>query len=543
MSYDGIFIYNLIKDLQTINGARINNISLDNNVFHFSLYKKDLKRNLKFNLNPGKGFFYLSESTFVKSKTNNQMVEILNNHLKNAIITNISQYKTDRILVLELFYNDFLLGNIKKNLIFEATGRNTNLILTDESFKIIDAFFKSLTGHDRMIFKGFPYEFPVSNKVSFLLYEDTTKNFSPNIIQQDNFLVSTFLGISSKINTYLVNRKLNLPSFINQPIVPTFNVSTNSFYCYNIFLSTENLLFFDDLSFLLEYIEKIKPLNTLKQQQFIDKQIKKQQSKLTTLNDNLAQALTNIKTYKMLGDLVYAYCLENRYNLSSKPVNDDNVVFFNKLDLTKTYNSNAQEFYKKYHKFKRSIAFIKEQINKTKHLLVYLKEVSTYVEITDAKNIINLNTELKALGFKDIKNQNIKQNKTKKAVPLIKRVDLGDFSIYIGKNSIENAYITFELGTSSDLWVHVKDNFGSHVLIKSKVQKEFPNDIINIACMFAIYYSNIKESAKTPVDVVYRKNLKKLAHSFGSSVTYTKYKTYFVTLDLNIIKNFIKEGS
>ena len=39
--------------------------------------------------------------------------------------------------------------------------------------------------------------------------------------------------------------------------------------------------------------------------------------------------------------------------------------------------------------------------------------------------------------------------------------------IYVGKNNLQNDYLTLRFASSDDLWLHTKDIHGSHVIVKS----------------------------------------------------------------------------
>ena len=49
-----------------------------------------------------------------------------------------------------------------------------------------------------------------------------------------------------------------------------------------------------------------------------------------------------------------------------------------------------------------------------------------------------------------------------------------DFHIYVGKNNRQNEYLTLKFANKEDLWLHVQNMPGSHVVIK-KDNKEIPD--------------------------------------------------------------------
>ena len=43
---------------------------------------------------------------------------------------------------------------------------------------------------------------------------------------------------------------------------------------------------------------------------------------------------------------------------------------------------------------------------------------------------------------------------------------IGDDEIWIGKNNIQNDYLTNHLAKGTDYWFHVKDAPGAHVILR-----------------------------------------------------------------------------
>ena len=70
-------------------------------------------------------------------------------------------------------------------------------------------------------------------------------------------------------------------------------------------------------------------------------------------------------------------------------------------------------------------------------------------------------------------------------------------TIYVGKNSKENDYITFELAKKGYLWFHANDISGAHVILNDNTSQ---NDI-QIAANLAAFHS--KDKLNKYVNVVY----------------------------------------
>ena len=83
----------------------------------------------------------------------------------------------------------------------------------------------------------------------------------------------------------------------------------------------------------------------------------------------------------------------------------------------------------------------------------------------------------------------INHRQKKKKEPNILKLVLPNAEIYVGKNNIQNNYITHHLSRKQDMWFHVKDYHGSHVLIKTD---ELNEELIRMCANLAAYYSKGK---------------------------------------------------
>jgi len=64
--------------------------------------------------------------------------------------------------------------------------------------------------------------------------------------------------------------------------------------------------------------------------------------------------------------------------------------------------------------------------------------------------------------------------------------------IWVGKNARANDYMTFNLAHSKDLWFHVSETSGPHVILHSE-GNQVTNEDIKQASEFAMRHINIKD--------------------------------------------------
>jgi predicted ribosome quality control (RQC) complex YloA/Tae2 family protein len=114
--------------------------------------------------------------------------------------------------------------------------------------------------------------------------------------------------------------------------------------------------------------------------------------------------------------------------------------------------------------------------------------------------------------------------------------------IYVGKNNLQNEYVTNRLGKPNDTWLHTKDIPGSHVLIRSE---SYGDATLNEAAQLAAYFSQAKQSSSVPVDCTLIRHVRKPSGAKPGFVIYDHQRTLFVTPEEQMIKtlpNTVKNG-
>ncbi len=181
-----------------------------------------------------------------------------------------------------------------------------------------------------------------------------------------------------------------------------------------------------------------------------------------------------------------------------------------RLDPNLTPAENAQKYFKKYNKEKRTFIALQDQIKQNNDELLYLESVLLSVSsCCDEYDIKEIRTELFKQGFlkRPKNNKHNKQKNNKKANPL-HYISSDGFDIYVGKNNTQNDELTLRFAKPLDMWFHTKDIAGSHVIVVSN-NKNIPNSTLNEAANLAAYYSKASTSSLVPVDYTLKKFVKK----------------------------------
>ncbi|MFR5876622.1 MAG: NFACT RNA binding domain-containing protein, partial [Eubacterium sp.] len=186
-----------------------------------------------------------------------------------------------------------------------------------------------------------------------------------------------------------------------------------------------------------------------------------------------------------------------------------------------------QKYYKEYRK--KQVAesklydFIKQADDEAKYLESVIDSLSRAE--TDSE-ISAIRSELYDAGF--LSKRADKNNKSKKLPPR-KFISSEGFKIYVGRNNIQNDRLTLKTAKNYDLWFHVKDSAGSHVIVESVKDKPFTDKLIRQAAMLAAANSKAVASSNVAVDYTIVKNVHKPNGAKPGMVIYDDYNTEYVT--------------
>lgn len=200
------------------------------------------------------------------------------------------------------------------------------------------------------------------------------------------------------------------------------------------------------------------------------------------------------------------------------------------LDPSLSASQNAQKLFKKYNKARDSLKSIKNQIELTREELNYLTSVKTALEHSETlSDLEEIKSELEETGYLKTKDEARANPKDRKSSRQLLRLLSGDgLEILIGKNNKQNDYLTMRLAKDNDLWLHVKDAAGSHVIVKAPPDGEIPETTLEEAAQLAAYFSEARHSSKVAVDYTKRKYVTKPPKARPGFVVYRNHKTILV---------------
>ncbi len=527
-------------------GAKVNRVSEPNkDEIYLLVYTKEGSKSLCVSTNAENARIGFTTHEKPNPKQAYNFCMLLRKYLLGSEIVGVDTFGFERIIKISFKGKNDFEEDVKSEMYVELMGKYSNIILTQNG--VILGCLKQApldVQTTRLTLPGSKYSFPASQEKVSVLKKDETVKVLQTFSGEDlgKFLFEKISGIAYstaeecayQVKTLTKNELYDgIANFLTNPVVCP-NVAGDGkfkdFYAVDYSTVEGEKKYYDDIFVAQDefYFEKesrkefIKKKSDLTQKVsgLIKKYQKRLSGELTKIDD-----CKNIDNLKLFGELITA----NIYKIKEgdeKLIADnyyDQTVVEIPLDKTLSPSKNAQKYYKKYAKEKRTLEVVIPQKEETERELKYLDsvlfEINSVLDVSDFSDIEQELISLSLLPAPKVK----KKAETESACRVFSVLG---YTIKSGKNNVQNERL---LGRAfyKDLWLHTKNIHSSHVIIETKGE-EIPNDVIEIAAEICAYYSQANGGGKVPVDYTYKKFVKKPPKSNTGTVIYTDYKTCFV---------------
>jgi len=224
--------------------------------------------------------------------------------------------------------------------------------------------------------------------------------------------------------------------------------------------------------------------------------------------------------YRVYGELLntYGYSLQGgeRFLKALNYYTNEEIEI--PLDETLSAKGNAQKYFDRYNKLKRTYEALSTLLVETREEIDHLESIAQSLDIamTEA-DLAEIKEEMREFGY--IKKRGPKEKKGKSKSKPFHYVSSDGFHIYIGKNNYQNEELTFKVAQGNDWWFHAKGIPGSHVIVQTKGQ-ELPDRVFEEAGRLAAYYSKGRGGDKVEIDYIQRKHVKKVSGAKPGFVIY-----------------------
>lgn len=528
-------------------------------------------------MNGGSPALYIPEQLPENPETPPTFCMLLRKHLEEGRITRITQSGLDRIITLEIDMLGASSKIITKKLIFELTGKNSNIILTQDDI-IIDSLkhVGAAQSSYRAIQPGKPYVAPPPQSgLNLLTAAPADIVQAANAVPAASFL-KAFIGATTGIGKATAQELLQAADIVPQEVrldnasctaladviaklqsrlnaaeqeQPVYALISRTNQVKTILTLPPQLLEqgmhareFANINSAINFAMSLKPIQLPQHEQLqklVTGEIAKHKKKLAALEQDLAHA-ENAEEQRMLADTIMA----NIYQLRKGQTQAELINIYDGESVTVQLSpilsptENAQAYYKRYNKYKRAQSEVALQITATEEMLQYLASLdSSLLTATRKSEIEEIRQEMIAADLIKVVGKK-KKSALQKSQPLHIRLS-EDTDLYIGKNNRQNDYVTFSIGGPRDLWFHTKDIPGSHIILKTTLPEAREEDIA-LAVELAAYFSKAREGSSVPVDCVQRRYVKKPSGSKPGFVIFTNQKTYYATPDAQKLEKYLK---
>ncbi len=573
MAFDGITIACLVKELSdNLTGGRIYKIAQpEADELLLTIKNNSTQYRLVLSASASLPLVYLTEQNKPSPLTAPNFCMLLRKHLQNGRIVSIFQPGLERIIHINIEHLDELGDLRRKTLVIELMGKHSNIIFINEENMILDSIkhISGLVSSVREVLPGRTYFIaetqsklnplttPVSDLKDLLLAKPmpvfkalytTFTGLSPIISQElchragvDGDLPTAglteadFASLSTSFEKLIddITRGTFQPVIAYQEDEPTdFGV-----FPFTIYPDSAQRRI-DSISTLLgEYYAEKSTLTRIRQksvdlrkivQTALERNVKKYDLQLQQMKDTEKK-----DKFRIYGELITAY----GYSVAQGSKSFEALNYYTNenitipLDPTIPVMDNAKKYFDKYAKLKRTYEALITLTEEVKSEIEHLESISTALDMAlKEEDLTEIKEELVQTGY--IKRHTGNQKKTKITCKPYHYVSSDGYDIYVGKNNLQNDYLTFQLATGNDWWFHAKGVPGSHVLVRTNGETDMPDTTFEEAGRLAAYYSKNRGQDKVEIDYIQKKHVKKPGSAKPGFVVY--YTNYSLMIDSNI---------
>lgn len=539
-------------------------------------------QNLKLLLSAGTGTarVHVSTESYENPQSPPMFCMLLRKHLVGARIAGITQPDMERMLIFELDALDEMGVAIKKRLVVEMMGRNSNIILVDYEEHVVDCL-RRVDGdmsRVRQVMPGLIYRLPPKQeKPSFFALSpaeladmlaaadmektsekwllDSFSGLSPLVCRELSYCAlddtsvqlirltqedrEAFIKVMEELSARVEHGDFE-PTMLFESEKP-FDFSFMPIYQYESSMEQES---FPSFSTLLEefYTRRARREQMQRKSHSLYKHVRsaheRTMRKLAARREEL-RATEDRDRLKLYGELITANIYKikkgDRVLVAENYYEEGNTEIEIPLDPMKTAQQNAAKYFRDYNKAKTAEQYLGDLIIKGETEEAYLDSVLDAIERAESdRELAEIRHELIHTGF--IKKQKSAKPEKLKETPYLCFYSSSGMPIYVGRNNTQNDRLTTKTARRSDVWLHVKDVHGSHVIISCGGEEPDEQTIFEAATLTA-YFSQARSSGKVPVDYTQVCHVKKPSGSMPGMVIYTNSKTIMVLPDEKLVQS------
>ena len=567
MAFDGGFLYKITNELKSAVDCHIDKIyqpSKDELVF--LLRKKGFAKRMIISSKSGAARIHFTDQKYENPETPPMFCMLLRKYFSSARLTDVVQNGLERVLELVFAATDEMGDRVNLRIICELIGGRSNIILVNGEGRIIDSVRRSdIENGGRMIQPGAKYVYPQKQEKQNPLSADigtlcdkilehgsipiakaileTVDGFSPLVCRECALIAGDIDMLAADCpRSCLENALGEIIGSLKSEGLPTMLIKqdgTPMDFAYTDILqygeSVSKRSFADYSSLLDEFyasrenaarihhaaLDIIKLVNN----------VKARTEKKLALRLNELEKCKDREQLRIYGELLKANLYSLKGGLSFAEVQnyyDENLSYVRiPLNPALSPAANAAKYFKDYKKSYTAEQTLTRLTEKDREELIYLDSVLDSISRCETlASLSEIKDELTDGGYIRRKVGTKRKNST--AGGLLEFVSQEGYKIAVGKNNRQNDYITTKLASKNDLWFHVKNIPGSHVVVFCAGGDVSDNTIMQAARLAALH-SKAAGSTQIPVDYTPVKYVKKPNGAKPGMVIYTTNKTVYVS--------------
>ena len=573
MALDGIVVSNIVAELNAnLTGARIAKIAQPEADELLLTLKSPNSGQVRLLLSASASLplIYFTSVNKPSPVTAPAFCMLLRKHIGGGKIMRVYQPGLERIIHFEIEHLNEMGDLCHKDLVLELMGKHSNLIFCDDNGTIIDSIKRvsAQTSSVREVLPGRPY-FIAQTQEKLDPLSTTEDAFCQSVFSKPMKLAkaiySSYTGISPVIAEELCHRASlesdqsanTIQEMARLHLYHLFDLMMDDIKqhrytplivsdCHGdpVEFSSLPLTMYADMQIteyptisevLEQYYARKNTVTRIRQKSAdlrhitvtaLERTRKKYALQIKQLKDTEKR-----DQYKVYGELIHAY----GYGINPGAKSFDALNYYTNemmtvpLDPTLTPQENAQRYFNKYNKLKRTYEALTELIEETKAEIDQLESICTFMDLALSEDdLVQVKEELTDAGY-------IRRRYNGKRVKITSHPyhyrSSDGFDMYVGKNNYQNDELTFKFASGNDWWFHAKGAPGSHVIVKSHGEA-LPDRTFEEAARLAAYYSKNRDAEKVEIDYVEKKHVKKPNGAKPGFVVY--YTNYSMMIDPDI---------
>ncbi len=577
MAFDGIFLRKvrneLVREAVGLRVDRVNQPTKDEIVLN--LRGKSVNKRLLLCVRADSPRVHFTNHAIDNPPVPPMFCMLLRKYLQGALIKNVRQHETDRILFIDFDATNEIGDRIELTVCIEIMGKYSNLILISGD-RIIDSIKRVdfTTSSVRQILPGLVYKFPPEQDKASIENVSASSLCEKILNKKDSYLSSAVLGTIQGVSPVIAREIAHKTAFEDVFVRTLTNEQVDALKAElseikdnldaeaSVYLLSDekgkpkdiahidikqyggrfNVKEYESCSVLLDdfYYERDR-INRINHRGYelirlLNNLIDRTTRKLAIQREELKRC-EDKDQLRLFGELIVAnmHCLTKGVSFYEvQNYYDDCKMIKIPCNPALSPQENQKKYYKEYRKAQTAEKLLVDLIKDGEEEVVYLESVLDELSRANTESEIALiRKELSDGGY--IKNTKGKKHKPPKELPPIEFRSDDGYRILVGRNNIQNDRLSLKTAGKFDMWLHTQKTPGSHVIICAE-GNEVSDLSIEQAAIIAAYHSKARESSLVPVDYTRVKQLKKPNGAKAGMVIYHEYWTIIVKPDSELVE-------